>query len=452
MTFDTFFRVLLARWKLIFMSFSFCVGAALAVSLMLPKSYTASTELIVDDKAQDPLSGQYLPSGKGYLATQFDIITSRNVASRVWSLLSEEHRALATQQFSNEDKQKRSPEQLITGYVVQNVKATTGRDSSVVKISIESENPVFSAALADAVAEAYIYASLELRTEPARRFTKWYEGQLDLLRANLRQAREAMSSYQKEKGIVAGDERLDMESNRLRELSSMLVTAQGQRLQDQARQNNSQNEEWRTASSEVINSPILQQLRADQAEAEASLEEVSTRLGANHPEYIQARAEVLKLRSRIAQETSVVGSSIRSDAALSMSRENDLAQAVAEQKQKVLELTSQRDELSYLQHEAFMAQEGYTAAASQTSSSRLESRLAETDIAILNPAVVPSIPSGPDVKLNLVIASALGLLLGLGLALTLELVNRRVRSRVDLENALGLPVLAYLPTNRRRWV
>jgi capsular polysaccharide biosynthesis protein len=99
-----------------------------------------------------------------------------------------------------------------------------------------------------------------------------------------------------------------------------------------------------------------------------------------------------------------------------------------------------------------MAQEGYTAAASQTSSSRLESRLAETDIAILNPAVVPSIPSGPDVKLNLVIASALGLLLGLGLALTLELVNRRVRSRVDLENALGLPVLAYLPTNRRRWV
>jgi uncharacterized protein involved in exopolysaccharide biosynthesis len=135
-----------------------------------------------------------------------------------------------------------------------------------------------------------------------------------------------------------------------------------------------------------------------------------------------------------------------------MSRENDLAQAVAEQKQKVLELTSQRDELSYLQHEAFMAQEGYTAAASQTSSSRLESRLAETDIAILNPAVVPSIPSGPNIKLNLVIASALGLLLGLGLALILELVNRRVRSRVDLENALGLPVLAYLPTNRRRWV
>ena len=94
MTFDTFFRVLLARWKLVFGCFVLCVGAVLALSIMLPKTYTASTELIVDDNAQDPLSGQYLPSGKGYLATQVDIITSRNVADRVWALLSDEGKAL----------------------------------------------------------------------------------------------------------------------------------------------------------------------------------------------------------------------------------------------------------------------------------------------------------------------------------------------------------------------
>lgn len=451
MTFDTFFRVLLARWKLVFVCFVLCVGAALAISIMLPKSYTASTELIVNDNAQDPLSGQYLPSGKGYLATQVDIITSRNVADRVWALLSDEGKALSKRQFSQEELDSMAVDRLIGNYIIKNVKVSPSRDSNVVRVSVDSENPEFAALLANAVAEAYIRASLELRTEPARRFTKWYETQLNVLRKNLREAREALSSYQREKGIVAVDERLDVENSKLRELSSMLVEAQGQRLQDEAKRNSSEGEEWRTSGSDVINSPVLQRLRSDLAEAEARLEELSTRLGSNHPLYIQARAEVVTLRSRIARETSVVGSSLRSAAKLSMSREKELAAAVAEQKQKVLELTSQRDELSYLQHEADMAQKAYNAAANQASSSRLESRLAETRIAVLNAATVPSTPSGPNVKLNLVIAAALGLLMGIGLALVLELVNRRVRSGSDLEDSLGLPVLAYLPTDRRHW-
>lgn len=452
MSFDTFFRVLMARWKLIFGSLFLCVAAAMAVSLVLPKTYTASTELIVDDKPQDPLSGQYLPSGKGYLATQIDVITSRNVANRVWPLLGDEEKTLARQQFSEEALAGASPERLVAGYVAQHVKAVPGRDSSVVRISVDSESPEFAAVLADAVAGAYIHASLDLRTEPAKRFTQWYEGQLDVLRANLQDARQTLSSYQKEHGIVAVDERLDVESSRLRELSSMLVAAQGQRLQDQARQTNSQDEKWGTASSDVLNNPVLQKLRSDLAAAEANLEELSTTLGSNHPEYIQARAEVLTLRSRIAEETAVVGNSIESEAALSSTREKELAAAVAEQKKKVLELTSQRDELAFLQQEVQTAQDAYNAAANQASANRLESRLAETNIAVLNEAVAPSVPSGPNVKLNLVIAAALGLLFGIGLSLMLELFNRRVRSRSDLEEMLGLPVLAYLPNDRKRLV
>ncbi|WP_148861372.1 chain length determinant protein EpsF [Marinobacter fonticola] len=452
MTFDTFFRVLLARWKLIIVCFLLCVGAALAVSLVLPKSYTASTELIVDDKTQDPLSGTYLPSDKGYLATQVDVITSRNVALRVWAMLNGEQQSLAKQQFSAEDIESKEPQILLARYILQNINASPGRDSDVVRISMKSENPQLAAILADAVAGSYVQTSLELRTEPARRFTEWYDGQLEVLRANLREARETLSSYQKKQGIVAVDERLDVESSRLRELSSMLVEAQGQRLQAEARKSSSKDENWRQSSADVLDNPVLQGLRSELATAEANLQELSTRLGENHPRYLQARAEVLTLRSRIAEETTVVGSSIQSAAQLSTNREKELARAVDEQKNQVLELTSQRDELKYLQQEVAMAQEAYNSAANRASASRLESRLAETDIAVLNPAITPSLPSGPNLKLNLVIAAALGVLLGIGLALMLELFNRRVRSRVDLEETLGLPVLAYLPHDRRRWI
>ena len=54
-------------------------------------------------------------------------------------------------------------------------------------------------------------------------------------------------------------------------------------------------------------------------------------------------------------------------------------------------------------------------------------------------------PTSPNLKLNVVIATALGFLLGVALSLLLELGNRRVRSRSDIEDTLGIPVLAYLP-------
>lgn len=451
MSFYSLLRILQARWLLTFATLAFCIGMTLAISLLLPKTYTAVTELIVDDKPQDLISGQLLPGREGYSATQVDVVTSRNVASRVYELLSPAQQALVQQQIPADTVDVIDPELWLTGFLLENLEATAGGKSSVLKISVSNEDPELAAALANMAAEAYIRASLELRTDPARRFSEWYEQQLDVLRENLRNARSGLSKYQREHGIVAVDERLDVENSRLRELSSLLVAAQGQRLSDESRQFKSRDEAWRRSSTDVVDNPVVQQLRAELAKAEAKRSELATRLGSNHPEFVQANAEVLMLRSRIAQQTAVVGESIRSAAELSLSREEDLAQALAVQKNRVLELISQRDELEFLQQEVRMAQETYNTAASRTSASRLESRLAETDIAVLNPAVTPSQPSAPDIRLNLVLASMLGLFLGIGLSLLMELARRRVRSRADLEDSLGLPVLAYIPKERRRW-
>ena len=92
-----------------------------------------------------------------------------------------------------------------------------------------------------------------------------------------------------------------------------------------------------------------------------------------------------------------------------------------------------------------MAQEAYNAASGRAQANTLESRLAETNVTVLNEAIPPSLPTSPNIKLNLVIATVLGFLLGVALSLLLELANRRVRSRSDIEETLGIPVLAYLP-------
>ena len=60
---------------------------------------------------------------------------------------------------------------------------------------------------------------------------------------------------------------------------------------------------------------------------------------------------------------------------------------------------------------------------------------------MLNPAVAPAEPSGPRVLLNTLVAVLLGTVIGVGMALLLELLNRPVRSNGDIQELLGIPVL-----------
>ena len=178
---------------------------------------------------------------------------------------------------------------------------------------------------------------------------------------------------------------------------------------------------------------------------------MSNRYGERHPEYRRQAARVQSLRASLARERSIAANSLESTANVSQSRLEELQQAFDDQKQRVLALKEQRDELDLLQQEVQMAQEAYNAASGRAQANTLESRLAETNVTVLNEAVPPSMPTSPNVKLNLVIATALGLLLGVALSLILELTNRRVRSRSDIEETLGLPVLAYLPDTPGSW-
>jgi capsular polysaccharide biosynthesis protein len=77
---------------------------------------------------------------------------------------------------------------------------------------------------------------------------------------------------------------------------------------------------------------------------------------------------------------------------------------------------------------------------------RLESQAVQTNIAVLNPAAMPTEPSSPKIFLNTMISIFIGTLLSVGIALMLELINRRVYSAEDLLEALDLPVLASIPS------
>lgn len=449
MTFHQFLLILRARWLVILLAFSLVVGTTVALSLLLPKKYTASAALLVDVKAPDPILGALMPGmmAPGYMATQIDIIQSDRVARRVVRMLKIDENPSARQQWQEDTEGKGSIEAYYADLLGKQLDVKPSRESNVINITYKSAEPQFASAIANAFAQSYIDTNVELRADPAKQYAGWFDARTKGLREQLESAQGKLSQFQRDNGIINVDERLDVENARLQELSSQLVAMQAVRTESSSRQAQSGNTE---TLPEVLQSGLVQSLKADVARQEAKLKDLSSQYGPNHPQVMRAVAEGQALRAKLDSEIKRVAGGLGTNNRVNVQREAEIRASLEAQKKKVLAIKQQRDEIAVLQREVENAQKAYDLTAQRLVQTNLESQTQQTNIVVLNPAVEPTEPSSPKLLLNTLLSIFVGLMLGIGLALLLELFNRRVRSAEDIVEALGLPVIGFLDAGDAR--
>ncbi|XLZ72526.1 chain length determinant protein EpsF [Massilia sp. SR12] len=450
MNFAQFLLILQARKKVVLLTLLVTVAATLLVSLLLPKTYEASSSLVMNYKGVDPLTGMALPGQlmPGYMATQVDIIGSKNVALRVVDQLKLAESPAVVQQFNESTGGKGAVRDWLAELLQKKLDVIPARESSVLNVSFKASDPQFAAAVANAFAEEYMKITVQLKVEPMKKATSYFNSQLKLLRDNLEVAQSKLSKYQQEHGIVSVDNRLDVESMRLNDLSAQLVQAQSQSMEATSRQSVARGSG--SSSPDVTASPVVQNLRVNLAQQESKLAEMGQRLGRNHPQYQSASAEVARLRAGLNEQTALVTSSVSNNANVFAQREAALRAALGEQKAKVLQLNRQRDEMNVLSKDMENAQRAFDQAAQRVSQTRIEGGSDQSDVSVLNPAVAPIEPSGPRVLLNTVLSLLLGSMLGIGIAMLSEMFDRRVRSESDLAEVAHIPVLATIDWNPPR--
>ena len=321
----------------------------------------------------------------GYMATQVDIITSEQVAQRVVKMLKLDQVPDIQEQWRDAtDGGRGTVAQWMAPLLQKKLDVKPSRESNVININFSGADPQFAAAVANAFAQAYIDTSLELKVEPAKQYAAWFDARTKQLRDNLEKAQQALSAYQREKGIVATDERIDYETARLNEISSQLTQIQALRgdTSSRQRQAGAGNENVQ----EVLQNPLISGLKVDLARAEARLQDVQSRLGTNHPEYLKAQSEIGSLRERITLETRRVASSLGSANQVNVQREAELRAALDAQKKKVLQLKEERDGIGVLQRDVEGAQRAYELVTQRLAQTSLESQTQQTNIAVLTPA------------------------------------------------------------------
>jgi polysaccharide biosynthesis transport protein len=446
MTLSQLLYILRARWSVVVLILMLVVGLAVAVTLALPKRYTATATLVVDQTRPDPVTGTAYTGNPSpaYMATQVDVLKSDRVAFSVMHKLGLAQNSEIHVLWQNENRGDGNFDTWLAERLVSALDVKPSRESNVISVSYKHVDPAKAANIANHFVQSYLDVNLALRVDPARQYSSFFEGRAKELRVNLERAQARLSAYQRDKGVVVATEgQLDVENARLNELSSQLVAVQAVAADSGSRQQHAQSSG--DGLHEVVNNPNLAGLRGDIARADAKLQELSSRMGENHPHLIEARANVASLRARLNAETRRVTGTLGVSNSINRQREAEIRIALETQRARVMRMRTAREEGSVLVREVDAAQRAYDAVLARLNQTSLESHATQSNSYVLAPAVAPFAPSSPKMLRNLVLAVVVGTILAVAAAILLEYADRRIRTDEEISGVLGLPLLGTLP-------
>jgi polysaccharide biosynthesis transport protein len=456
MRLSQFIRILWVHRRMCFGIFVATLVLAVAASFLLPKRYTGESAVVVDERGIDPLAQQgAMPAqlAANYVATQVDVITSHNVALKVVDRMKLVLDPEVIAKFNDKTGGVGSILDWEAEELLKSLTVKPSRESNVIFLQFAAKTPQVAADIANSFADNYITASLELKVDPARRQAGWFDQQVNDLRSALETAQQKLSSYQGQHGVIGNDDsnKLDAETARLTEISNHMVAAQAAMYDAETRQKQMNDALTKGRSSEsvtVLQNPLLQNLKTELARSEARFADVSQRFDHNHPQYMSAQAELESLRGKVAGEISNAVGTVAREAQIARQNMTDLQRAMEQQRKRILDLQHNQDEYTVLKRDVESARTAYDSSLQRGGETRLESRLNNTNTAILNYAYPPLKPSSPRLLLNLALAIVLGAMLSVSASLIKERFDPRVHSRADLLEGAELDVLAELPQAR----
>jgi polysaccharide biosynthesis transport protein len=224
MSFGQCLAILKARWKAALLVFLLTVLTSIAVSLLLPKQYTATASVVVDFKP-DPVTAM-IYSGMappGLIGTQVEVLQSERVARRVIRNLKLADNPQVRDQWRQATAGVGSIETWLLDNFQKRLEVKPSREASVITVSYKAADPNFAAGVANAYVQAYLETSLALRVDPAKQYSAFFDSRAKEARETLEKAQAKVSAFQKAKGIIATDERLDIETARLSEVAGLDV-------------------------------------------------------------------------------------------------------------------------------------------------------------------------------------------------------------------------------------
>ena len=461
------------------------LGLALGVVYLLftPSVYTASGNILLDDSltkfAEDRQSPPLAPQGDSTVLSEVEILKSARLARAVVKAENlQDNEAFLNPPvspvgwaksvvkgmlglFSSRPASTGSVEDGKIGRAVailqQNLAAERVGRSLVIAVSYSDNDPKLAGSIARAYAEAYLSDHLDANFDATQRATVWLQGRLDDLRQSSQEAALEVEKYRAAHGLTAARGEL-VSDQQLSDLNSQLILAQADTANALARysqfkaivdggpENAVKNATVPIEKgSSGTNTSVLTDLRTRYLSMTKREQDISSRYGEDHPQAVALRREEADITRQIFGELNRLTESYRNEYEVAKSREaslranvGDLSTQSSQSGQSGVELQGLQQKAQALAtlYQSFLAR--YSEAAQQRSFPIAQAR-------VISQAGDPTAASSPRKTLVLGLSLVLGLFAGAGAGALREFRERFFRTAEDVQEALDVKFLGYLP-------
>ncbi|WP_174273138.1 GNVR domain-containing protein [Sphingomonas bacterium] len=430
-------RVFLSKWRIILIGAAIGLLLAFVAAKLSRPQYVATAQVIVDVRAPETLGAQTAIDqlSPDYLATQLDVLRSGRITRIVVQRL----------QLSTNTQLVRglgwsgsgSLEEFLATYLAAGLRVSVANAASrVISVGYAGNSGRFAALVANAFAQAYVDASLDLQAQPARDSADWYQRRAREVQRDLNAAQRRLTERQRELGVTSDTNQSSSEETRLNALSSQLAAAQAQSAFSGARAGND--------LPGTLSNPVIQTLQSEIAKLEGQRQQLAQTAGPNNPDYRQLIGQIQGLRGQLAQQQREVQQGSRVAAGQSSASVAGLTQAVARQKEQVIETRARHDEVAVLEQDVRNLQTVYDQMAARRSQLDLLGESTQSNVTILTPATAPDAPAWPRKGLMAIVGLIVGAVLATMFVVGHEILDQRLRGSEDFEDWLGISDLGLL--------
>lgn len=477
-------------WRRVWLIAIVTVGITVAVatwSFLQTPIYGGKATIVIEQEGPAALEkDRPVDNSPEYFQTHFELMRSHQVLQKTAQLLHLSERPeyqphpfamkdtvlafltgairelLQPKENASETPDEDKEDVLLRGFS-QQIEIMPVRGARLAHITVNSEDPKFAALAANTLASVYIEHTQELSARSKKKAAQWFMGHLDDLRDKVEASQQALYLFRSKHGLVEGHQRQAVAAQSLAELNSELVKAEMKKADAKTRfrqiesvlGSRSENGaiDWSNldASTEVLSSPLIQTLRAQQIRASGQVAELSDKYGPLHPKMARAKAELQDLHERIQHEVRKIYDSVKREYDMAYARERAIQEAVNRYRDDKLKVGQYEIEHGILEREAQSNQHMYDIFLKVAKEADLSSGIRASNVYLADPAVPSSIPVKPKKKLNIMLGLLTGLMSGLGLALIVESRDRSLKGPGDVERYLpSVALLGVVPLLPKR--
>ena len=322
--------------------------------------------------------------------------------------------------------------------------------SRVIAIEFSSGSAELAAAVPNKLADIYIGQQIADRENLNRTATGWLAGQIKELRAKVQESEAKVEAFRTKSGLFITNGST-LPRQQLTDLNSQLSVAEADQAAARAKLQNAQSllaSGGKVDSAvDVLQSPLIQQLRQQEVQLKAQIAQLSETLLPTHPKMRQMQANLADLESQIRIEVRKIVEALRNEAKVADARVASLRSSLSRLKQRMGQLNQDEVTLRALERDAASNRkllEDFLQRY-QEANARAEADVHAANARIVSRAQTPAEPSFPKAKAALTFSIVASLIAAIMVAFLMEVFSAGFRSGEEAERITGMPFLGLIP-------